>query len=221
MMNRAEEDYIKTIFELTIEKKQPLMKTNELSERFGFSDQSVNEMIKKLEKKHLVSFIPYKGISLTQKGRQVAIRMVRAHRIWEVFLTEKLGVPWESVHVDAEMLEHATSPEVLEKLYHFLGEPKYCQHGNPIPNLKGQMSPISVTSLEEMNIGDFFQITRVMDFKELLLHLNQHQIKLYDIYQIKHKDMFNELIVIYQNDIEKTISIKTAKMLFGNKVNPS
>jgi len=219
MMNRAEEDYIKTIFELTIEKKQPLLRTNELSERFGFSDQSVNEMIKKLEKKHLVSFIPYKGISLTQKGKQVAIRMVRAHRIWEVFLTEKLGVPWESVHADAEMLEHATSPEVLEKLYHFLGEPKYCQHGNPIPNLKGQMSPISVTSLDEMNIGDFFKISRVLDFKELLMYLNHHDIRLNDIYRIKHKDIFNELVVIETDGIEKTISMKTAKMLFGYKIN--
>jgi DtxR family transcriptional regulator, Mn-dependent transcriptional regulator len=218
MMNRAEEDYIKSIYELTIEKKQPLMKTNELSERLGFSDQSINEMIKKLEKKHLVSFIPYKGISLTNKGKQVAIRMVRAHRIWEVFLTEKLGMPWESVHVDAEMLEHATSPEVLEKLYHYLGEPKYCQHGNPIPNLKGQMNPISVTSLDEMNIGDSFKVTRVLDYKELLVYLNQHDIKLNDIYQIKSKDVFNGLMVISTNHAEKTISTKTAKMLFGHKV---
>jgi DtxR family Mn-dependent transcriptional regulator len=218
MMNRAEEDYIKTIYELTIEKKQPLMKTNELSERLGFSDQSINEMIKKLEKKHLVSFIPYKGISLTQKGKQVAIRMVRAHRIWEVFLTEKLGMPWESVHVDAEMLEHATSPEVLEKLYHYLGEPKYCQHGNPIPNLKGQMNPISVMSLDEMNSGDAFKITRVLDYKELLVYLNQHEIKLNDTYQIKSKDVFNGLLVISDTQTEKTITMKTAKMLFGHKI---
>jgi DtxR family transcriptional regulator, Mn-dependent transcriptional regulator len=221
MMNRAEEDYIKTIFELTIEKKQPLMKTNELSERFGFSDQSVNEMIKKLEKKHLVSFIPYKGISLTSKGRQVAIRMVRAHRIWEVFLTEKLGVPWESVHIDAEMLEHATSPEVLEKLYHYLGEPKYCQHGNPIPDLKGQMNPISALSLEEMVEGDKFQITRVMDYKELLIYLNDHGIKLQDQYEIINKDQFNGLMTLKMNGDMKTISLKTAKMLFGHKINKS
>lgn len=218
MMNRAEEDYIKTIFELTIEKKQSLLKTNELSERFGFSDQSVNEMIKKLEKKHLVSFIPYKGISLTPKGKQVAIRMVRAHRIWEVFLTEKLGVPWESVHVDAEMLEHATSPEVLEKLYRYLGEPKYCQHGNPIPNLKGQMNSISALSLDQLQEGDRFQITRVMDFRELLVYLNEHQIKLKDEYDIISKDRFNGLMTLSKEGQMLTISLKTAKMIFGHKL---
>lgn len=220
-MNRAEEDYIKTIFELTIEKKQPLLKTNELSERFGFSDQSVNEMIKKLEKKHLVSFIPYKGISLTSKGRQVAIRMVRAHRIWEVFLTEKLGMSWESVHVDAEMLEHATTTEVLEKLYHYLGEPKYCQHGNPIPNLKGQMHPISTLSLDELQEGDRFEITRVLDHKALLIYLNDQKIKLHDLYEVMSKDSFNGVMVIVSNGQPKTISMKTAKMLFGVKINQS
>lgn len=217
-MNRAEEDYIKTIYELTVERKQPLMKANELSERFGFSDQTVNEMIKKLEKKHLVSFIPYKGVSLTSKGKQVAIRMVRAHRIWELFLTQKLGMPWESVHPDAEMLEHATSPEVLEKLYQYLGEPKYCQHGNPIPNFKGQMDAISATSLEEMQPGDVFKITRVMDYKELLVYLNEQGIGLHDVCRVESKDPFNGIMIIEKDTMTKTISLKTAKMLFGHRL---
>ena len=88
--------------------------------------------------KKYVSFIPYKGISLTKKGVEIAITLVRKHRIWEVFLTKKLNFLWSDVHADAEMLEHAASDKVIDELYKYLGEPKYCQHGNPIPDKKWQ-----------------------------------------------------------------------------------
>lgn len=218
-MNRAEEDYIKTIYELTVEKKATLIKANEIADRFGFTDQSVNEMIKKLEKKHLVSFIPYKGISLTKKGKEVAIRMIRAHRIWEVFLTEKLGFSWENVHEDAEMLEHATSAEVLEKLYHFLGEPKYCQHGNPIPNFKGKIEEATSLSLSEVKVGESFELLRVLDHKELLLYLNQQGMKLYDQYKVLEIDPFNGLMKVNCGDHDLTLTLKTAHMLFGQTIN--
>lgn len=214
-MNRAEEDYIKTIYELTVERKQPLIKTNELSDQFGFTDQSVNEMVKRLESKHLVTFIPYKGLSLTSKGKQIAIRMIRSHRIWEVFLTRKLGFSWETVHQDAEMLEHATSDLLIEKLYEYLDRPKYCQHGNPIPDIDGHMEPSSKLSLVESNVHDKFKITRVLDSKELLLFLNDKKIKLYDIFTIIEKDDFNQTMTIKDQKIEHIISFKTAKMLFG------
>lgn len=218
-MNRAEEDYIKTIYELTVEKKQSLIKANEIADRFGFTDQSVNEMIKKLEKKHLVSFVPYKGISITKKGKEAAIRMIRAHRIWEVFLTEKLGFSWEKVHEDAEMLEHATSLEVLEKLYHFLGEPKYCQHGNPIPNFEGKMEESTAFSLRDAQVNETFELQRVLDHKELLVYLNTQGIKLNDHYLVIEKDIFNGLIRLKRQGQEMTITTKTAEMLFGKIVN--
>jgi len=217
MMNRAEEDYIKTIYELTVERKQSLIKSNELAESFGYTDQSVNEMIKRLESKHLVSFYPYKGLSLTNKGKQIAIRMIRSHRIWEVFLTEKLGFSWESVHNDAELLEHATSDELLERLYDFLGEPKYCQHGNPIPDLQGHMGESSTLSLLDFQSGDLMKLTRVLDTKELLVFLNDKKIKLYDILRIVEKDDFNQTITIENNSKQDIISFQTGKMLFGEK----
>lgn len=218
-MNRAEEDYIKTIYELTVEKKQPMIKSNDIADRFGFTDQSVNEMIKKLEKKHLVSFIPYKGISLTKKGKDVAIRMIRSHRIWEVFLTEKLGFSWENVHEDAEMLEHATSPTVLEKLYHYLGEPAYCQHGNPIPKLNGRMEDAIAFSLADCTKGDHFELYRVLDHKELLIYLNAQDIKLHNRFTVIDKDIFNGLINLKEGDRIITLTMKTASMLFGKIVN--
>ena len=215
-MNRAEEDYIKTIYELTVEKKVALIKSNDIADRFGFTDQSVNEMIKKLEKKHLVSFVPYKGISLTKKGKDVAIRMIRAHRIWEVFLTEKLGFSWENVHEDAEMLEHATSPEVLEKLYHFLGQPDYCQHGNPIPDIHGKMKDPVVFALSDAKPNQVFELLRVIDHKDLLIYLNQYHLKLHDRFVILERDDFNGVLKIEKESKETIIlTLKTAGMLFG------
>ena len=215
-MNRAEEDYIKTIYELTVEKKVALIKSNDIADRFGFTDQSVNEMIKKLEKKHLVSFVPYKGISLTKKGKDVAIRMIRAHRIWEVFLTEKLGFSWENVHEDAEMLEHATSPEVLEKLYHFLGQPDYCQHGNPIPDIYGKMKDPVVFALSDAKPNQVFELLRVIDHKDLLIYLNQYHLKLHDRFVILERDDFNGVLKIEKESKETIVlTLKTAGMLFG------
>lgn len=215
-MNRAEEDYIKTIYELTVEKKVALIKSNDIADRFGFTDQSVNEMIKKLEKKHLVSFVPYKGISLTKKGKDVAIRMIRAHRIWEVFLTEKLGFSWENVHEDAEMLEHATSPDVLEKLYHFLGQPDYCQHGNPIPDIHGKMKDPVVFALSDAKTNQVFELLRVIDHKDLLIYLNQYHLKLHDRFVILERDDFNGVLKIEKESKETIIlTLKTAGMLFG------
>ncbi len=215
MMNRAEEDYIKVIYELTIERKQELIKTTELSDHFGYTDQSVNEMIKRLESKKLVAFIPYTGISLTKEGKIIAIKMVRAHRIWEVFLSEKLNFSWENVHQDAEMLEHVSSPELLERLYHFLGEPKYCQHGNPIPDLKGNLEESAHLRLTDAHEQDTFKITRVLDSKKLLSFLNEHHIKLYDEYKIVKVDSFTQTISLENKSKKHQISMNIAKMLFG------
>ena len=216
-MNRAEEDYIKAIYELTIEKKQIQIKTNELSERFGYSDQSVIEMVKKLSSKHWVSFVPYKGLSLTKKGEKIAIRMVRVHRIWEVFLTKELGISWEDVHENAELLEHATTDQVLERLYQYLGEPKYCQHGNPIPDALGHMADVATQSLDQFNVGEGFILQRVLDHKALLSFLNEQNMKLNDRYIVTDKNDFNGVIEIEKDHQKRLIGIKTAKMLFGHR----
>jgi DtxR family Mn-dependent transcriptional regulator len=217
MRNRAEEDYIKAIYELTVERDLELIKTNELAERFNYTDQSVNEMIKRLATKKLVAFYPYKGVELTQKGKSIAVKMIRAHRLWEVFLTKELGFAWESVHEDAEMLEHASSDELLAHLDSFLGYPKYCQHGNPIPNMKGKSAPTYHQTMIELSVGDHFEIVRVLDLKELLIYLNEKKIRLYDQFTIIEKDEFNHLITINSLDRTYVLSYKTAKMIFVKK----
>ena len=214
MRNRAEEDYIKAIYELTVERNQDLIKTNELAERFGFTDQSVNEMIKKLATKHLIEFYPYRGVELTSIGKKLATKMIRAHRLWEVFLNKKLGFSWEDVHPDAEILEHASSDDLLLRLESFLGNPKYCQHGNPIPDQNGISEPAFYQTMLDVPVGESFEIKRVLDAKELLIYLNERQIKLYDKYKIIDKDDFNRLLTIKSDLIKHIISYHTAKMIF-------
>lgn len=218
MLNKAEEDYLKIIYELAIKSSFMLVKTNEISNYFGYSDQSVNEMIKKLEHKKLLIFMPYKGIQLTKKGETEALRMIRLHRVWEVFLADKLGLSWENVHEDAEKLEHATSDVVLNKMYQFLGEPDYCQHGNPIPNDKGEMMPVSQLSLFDCKKGDLFLITRVLDDKDLLVYLNENGLSLKQEISITKKDDINGIIIVRHLHNIITLSVHTAKMIFGKKL---
>lgn len=214
-MHRAEEDYIKTIYELTVQRKQDIVKTNEISDTFGFTDQSVNEMIKKLVTKKLVKFIPYKGVQLTKNGIKEATRLIRFHRIWEVFLTDKLSYAWEDVHEDAERLEHASSETLINKLDELLGYPKYCQHGNPIPDAAGHVNAFSSLSIFELEENDTFKIKRVLDHKELLNFLNAHHMHLNKTYVLKLKDVFNGIIIIKDEEQKEVIlSHKTSKMIF-------
>lgn len=214
-MNRAEEDYIKAIYELNNGNLNSLVKLNELAIHFGFTDQSVNEMVKRLANKKMINFYPYKGVELTKKGQEEAIRMIRSHRIWELFLTKELGFSWEEVHEDAEKLEHATSPLVLKRIYEYLNEPKYCQHGNPIPNFDGTIPLVSNLSLFDVGVNKKIRLTRVLDSKELLLFLNKESIKLNDEIMIESIDQFNKIIKIKHNNQIKTISIQTAKTMYG------
>lgn len=214
MLNRAEEDYIKAIYELTVERGQELIKSSEVSAHFSFTDQTVNEMIKKLVHKKLINFLPYKGLNLTKKGKDEAIRMVRSHRIWEVFLTQELGFNWSDVHEHAETLEHASSSIVLDRLNKYLNYPEYCQHGNPIPKEDGSMAVMSHISLDEVKQGTQIEVVRVLDHKELLNYLNERNIKLHDKFSVLENDRFGDLVKISNGADMYIISGKIAKMLY-------
>lgn len=217
MQNRGEQDYIKAIYELTVERNTKLIKTTELAEYFNYSDQSVNEMIKKLAQKKLVNFYPYKGLELLEKGKKIAVKMIRAHRLWEVFLTKELNIPWEDSHDDAERLEHATSDEVLNSLDSYLGYPKYCLHGNPIPDRDGNISAVFHNDLLYYNENDELILKRVLDVKQLLNFLNENDVKIDEKIKLIKKDDFNQVLVLLINNQEIVISYDTAKMLFAEK----
>ena len=132
-----------------------------LATRLGVTPVSANEMIKKLGEHGLVSHTPYKGVNLTKKGREVACDVLRRQRLWEVFLYEHLKIEWAKIYELACSLEHATAPEVTEALAEFLGHPKACPRGNPIPDPNGTFTPLQAVSLSEVEIGKTMKVLAV------------------------------------------------------------
>lgn len=214
-MNQAIEDYIKLIYELELRSDDQYIKTKLIADHFAYTVQSVNEMIKKLEEKNLIIFKPYKGIKLTKKGSLEAIRMIRAHRIWEVFLSDKLGLSWELLHEEAERLEHVVSEDVLDRLYDYLGRPKTCKHGNPIPDTNGIVEVFSHHTLWDHAMKDVFVIKRVLDQKPLLVFLGNHEIKLNDTIMVLTKDDSTNLLTIQHHDKMITLSKVIAESIYG------
>jgi DtxR family Mn-dependent transcriptional regulator len=135
LLTRGEQDYIKVIYMLQETNNEEYLKNTVLVKKLGHTPQTVNETIKKLVNKNLLEYIPYKGSKLTEEGIEISIRLIRIHRLWELFLYEKLGFTWEQVHEEAEKLEHVTSKLLEERLYEFLGKPSKCPHGSSIPEL--------------------------------------------------------------------------------------
>ena len=132
-----------------------------LAERLSVTPVSANEMIKKLGEQGLVSHTPYKGVNLTTKGREVACTVLRRQRLWEVFLYEHLKIEWAKIYELACSLEHATAPEVTDSLADFLGHPKTCPRGNPIPDEKGAFAPLDAVTLREVPIGETVTILAI------------------------------------------------------------
>lgn len=215
MLKQSEEDYIKYIFEQN-QNADSEVTIKEIAQYFSYTDQSVHEMVKKLEKKKYLNYQPYKGLRLTKKGNEEAIRMIRAHRLWERFLGDYLGYAWDEVHEEAEKLEHASSDRLLKKLYERLGKPTHCQHGNPIPNFENSLTKTFDTPLVNFNKGDTFVLKRIQDHKPLLKHLSQVGIQLNDSLYIFENDPFLELIHIRKENLEPIpMSYKIAGMMFG------
>ncbi|HUO50958.1 MAG TPA: metal-dependent transcriptional regulator [Gemmatimonadaceae bacterium] len=125
------EDYLKAIFEL--ERAGGAAGTNEIAERLAIAPASVSEMVRRLAQQRLLSHRRYRGVTLTDAGRRVALRTIRRHRVIEAYLMEALGVPEEDVHDEAERLEHAASDELVDRMAAAIGEPDTDPHGSPIP----------------------------------------------------------------------------------------
>lgn len=212
-MNRAEEDYVKTIYLNTIEKNIDLVKLQDVSSLLNVTIQTAHEMIKKLEKNKMVSYLPYKGVKLTKKGIIEAERMIRSHRVLEVFLTDTLGFNWAEVHQDAELLEHAASKKVIDALYNFLGKPKYDPHGHPIPTLERTGYSLSMTSIYNLEVGAKFTICRVEENPALLNYLDQNNIKIGDCFTIINKNKSLGIIEIKKQETY-TINSHIAKMIY-------
>ena len=134
-----------------------------IAESLGNNPASVVDMIKKLGDKKLVLYEKSKGVKLTEKGKKAALLVVRKHRLWEVFLLEKLGYTWDEIHDIAEQLEHIHHPDLADRLDKFLGFPQFDPHGDPIPKSNGDIPVLLSIILGEMEAGSKCQVVGVKD----------------------------------------------------------
>ncbi len=162
MLSFVEENYLKAIYHLSLNGKQEVS-TNALAEEMRTTPASVSDMIKKLSQKSVVSYKKYQGVNISEDGRRLALHVIRKHRLWEVFLVEKLNFTWDQVHEVAEQLEHIKSPLLIQRLDEFLGHPKYDPHGDPIPDEHGNLIEKHRQPLDALSIGDQGVMTAVDD----------------------------------------------------------
>lgn len=172
MQSYTEENYLKTIYHLSVVNHP--VQTNAIAERMQTKAASVTDMLKKLADKSLVDYTKYQGVSLTEKGKLAAINIVRKHRLWEVFLVDKLNFKWDEVHDVAEELEHIKSNLLVERLDEFLNFPKIDPHGDPIPDKHGNFKSLGFVRINELKINESGTITGVSEHSSVFLqHLEK------------------------------------------------
>jgi DtxR family Mn-dependent transcriptional regulator len=171
-ITRSVEDYLKAIYHLQA-KGQPAS-TSDIAELLELSAPSVSGMIKRLSDQGLIEHAPYKGVVLAAPGRRVALRMLRRHRIIEAYLVGFLGYSWDTVHDEAERLEHAVSEVLIERMATALGNPRFDPHGDPIPDQNGAMDELVYTPLAEIPTGETAEIRRVATSQAERLRYLEH-----------------------------------------------
>jgi DtxR family Mn-dependent transcriptional regulator len=213
-MTFSEENYLKAIYHLTTVTDTEVS-TNAIAETMETKASSVTDMLKKLADKDLVNYKKYQGVSLTETGRLSAKMIVRKHRLWEVFLVDKLNFAWDEVHDIAEQLEHIKSEQLINKLDDFLGNPTEDPHGDPIPNANGQIVAIEKQLLSELAENQIGICVGVKDSSaEFLKYLDKQEIALGSKIEIIFKESFDLSTKIKVNGKELTISNKIANNLY-------
>jgi DtxR family Mn-dependent transcriptional regulator len=156
------EDYLKAVYALAGDGELPVQ-TSALADELAVAPASVSGMLRRLAEEGLLDHVPYHGVRLSAAGREAALRIVRRHRIIECYLTSRLGYDWDSVHDEAERLEHAASDELIERMALVLGDPAYDPHGAPIPTRSGEIERPEVTPLSDIPVGAHAELRMVDD----------------------------------------------------------
>ena len=207
----TEENYLKAIFKLS-EQNSESVNTNSIAELLQTKAASVTDMLKKLAEKGLIAYKKYQGVTLSDKGRKVAIGIIRKHRLWEVFLHEKLLFSWDVIHDMAEQLEHIQSELLVDKLEEFLGFPTHDPHGDPIPTKSGKIRKDDFIPLFEIEAGQKGILSGVKDHTNLFLqYLDRVGLKLGKPITLKEKNEYDGSMLILVNETEFTISREVAK----------
>ena len=210
----SEENYIKAIFHL--QQEDDTVTTNDLAAVLHTRPASITDMMKKLKTKKIVHYERYRGFRLTAEGKKIALGIIRRHRLWEYFLSEKLKFSWDEVHEVAEDLEHVSSKKLIDKLDEYLGFPRFDPHGDPIPDRQGKVEKNQQLPLSEIPLNKTVVVCHVGDQTTSMLELMKHKnIRIGTKLEVKKKFSFDQSLEIkIRQQIPFTISEQLAKKIF-------
>ena len=211
--SQAIEDYAKAIYALERRDSDPVS-TNALAERLGVTPASASGMVKRLGELGLVEHQPYRGVSLTENGRRLALEVIRHHRLLELYLVETLGVPWDRVHQEAEVLEHVLSEELEELIAVKLGDPTHDPHGDPIPTRELTIEEGTTETLQSLEPGACGTFVRVSDSNpEMLRFLAERGIAPGDQLEVLEKQPFDGPLFVRFGDRTQVLGGALAKAM--------
>lgn len=214
MYSLAEENYLKTIFHLEKEYEGGVS-TNAIAVKMDTKPSSVTDMVQKLAEKKVLSYKKYKGTQLTETGKTIALGVVRKHRLWEVFLVEKLNFHWDEVHEIAEQLEHVKSDELITRLDKFLDSPDFDPHGDPIPDKDGNIKPTEKRLLSELDKNQRGICVGVKESSsEFLQYLDKRKIGIGSKIKVLGKEFFDGSMMIQVGKNQLFISKVIADNIF-------
>ena len=214
MVTLSEENYLKAIYHLG-KQGAITVSTNAIAEQMDSKASSVTDMVKKLAEKNLANYVKYKGVSLTKKGRLTAATVVRKHRLWELFLVDKLNFSWDEVHDVAEQLEHIKSEKLIDELDAFLNFPKADPHGDPIPDKDGNITKTEKILLSQIEPATMCICVGVKNSsKAFLQYLNKLKMTIGSPIEVIDKESFDQSVVIKLHDKKMNISAMTANNLY-------
>ncbi len=218
-LSQTEENYLKAIYSLFITVNKPVS-TNKIAEKLNTKASSVTDMIKKLAEKELVNYVKYQGVSLTIDGKTIAVRVIRKHRLWEVFLVRHLGFKWDEVHEVAEQLEHVKSIKLTDGLDAFLDFPRYDPHGDPIPDSDGNMVKREIIVLSNLKLNEVSKLVGVKDSSRAFLkYLDNADIKLGAKVKVLHKEDFDNSMLLLIDDQKISVSHQISNNLYVKQNN--
>ncbi|MCF8332081.1 MAG: metal-dependent transcriptional regulator [Bacteroidales bacterium] len=218
-MSISTENFIKTIYALEFSPEGRL-KSADLAYRLQISKSAVTDMLRKLRSGGLINYEKYSSPSLTKKGKQMALQIIRKHRLWETFLHKHLNIPWENVHEQAEMLEHASSDYLTDHLDNFMGRPAFDPHGDPIPDADGNFQEVDNQILfSDVSETGFYRISRINDNStDLLSFFKKHKLNpgnQFEVIDLKNKEKtkikINKKTIIIDDSLKRNIYITKIK----------
>jgi DtxR family Mn-dependent transcriptional regulator len=214
MRNISKEDYLSVIYKSS--DSNGVIKANQIADKLNISGAAVTDMLRKLSKENYVDYKRYKGIKLTKSGEEYARNMVRRHRIWEVFLHQIVGLPWDKVHNEAENLEHSSSDELIDRMEEMLDFPEFDPHGDPIPSKGGRVPRLRKNiPLSLMKEGENGKVVRVNDFdKSFLVYISDIGIELNELINLLEIRSFDQSMHIKVKGKDWNISRKLAENVF-------